>query len=464
MKRAFTLIELLVYMAIMGFIIIVAGRVFSDSTKMRVRSQNMIKNSEEIGKISNLIKEDISQMGVKAWGQNEGNEYKVYDIGTNYQEIYWSVSSTPRDSSSYALKHNKRADGTFYDSIVFRKAAFDEQGRFLGIREIAWVARTDSSLVRRCATIHKCTSPTVCGTTDSDLSVCKVASSVADVEPVLISKNIVNFKIIPSKPGVKDNTQDTLFGTNNEKFQLVPGNVGGDVKDLTSSINGDVVTVSGLAQNYGGSGKAHNRLYLLTETAGNDFSNCKKLSFIKGETYAIEFEMPFPSLSDARNAEDSLVIQNSPQFIPGRDHLAIGLRKSNGVQIPNAPDILFYPPQSEALTRHHLEFSVKDTVNNACVVIIAAFYPPSPIDINTNNGTLGILQFSNFKIFRKSDEAFHFPTDDNYGITNIKEKTNVKAFQLLLEMDNRGEKSGTYSDNGKGMVITTPNNGIVPRN
>ena len=44
-KGGFTLIELLVYMALVGVIVVIAGQVFSDSTKFRVRSEGMIKSN-----------------------------------------------------------------------------------------------------------------------------------------------------------------------------------------------------------------------------------------------------------------------------------------------------------------------------------------------------------------------------------------------------------------------------------
>ncbi|MBR2075781.1 MAG: type II secretion system protein, partial [Fibrobacter sp.] len=47
MKKGFTLMELVVYMAIMGIIVLVAGQAFSNSTKFRVRTQNMIRATQE---------------------------------------------------------------------------------------------------------------------------------------------------------------------------------------------------------------------------------------------------------------------------------------------------------------------------------------------------------------------------------------------------------------------------------
>jgi len=496
MKRAFTLIELLVYMAIMSFVIVVAGRVFSDSTSMRVRSQNMIKNSEEVGKVSNLIKEDMSQMGVKAWGYSDGtnSDYAVRNVGAIHKEIYWNKDNG--DMSSYALKHRTREnppkDTTYYDSIAFRKVAFDEQGRFLGIREIIWEATRDSLLFRRCATIKRqCPySAEACNTTDNDLSVCPEKTSAKESDSVLIAKNIVNFKIIPSTPGM-DNSQDTLFGKAAEpNFKLLSresssGVNKAKVKNTTNPSGTETeTTVSDFTQNPNNTTKLHNELYLAkydpnasTIIDESPFGNCTKLTFKKGETYSIEFKMPY-SISKNASAPELQEALSSTQFVPSRDHLAIGLRTDAGATISSAPnDILFYPAQSEvasSLTRH-LEFSVsKDTV--ACVVIIIAYYPPTSTD-GQFNAAKGLLKFSNFKIFRNADKTFRFLKKSDTGYhkdygteartppeTKIKEKTNAKAFELTLEIENRGEKSGTVASEGKGMIITTPNNGVIPKN
>jgi len=489
MKHAFTLIELLVYMAIMSFIIIVAGRVFSDSTKMRVRSQNMIKNSEEVGRVSNLIKEDMSQMGVKAWGHNANNDYTVRNIGTTLQEIYWD--KTNGDVSSYALKHRKQSNNTFRDSIAFRKAAFDDNGLFLGIREIIWELRNDS-LFRKCATIKsECpsNSANVCGSasTDKDRTVCPEKTSAKDADPVLIAKNIMNFKIIPGAPEKDDNPGDTLFGGTFKLLSRSPNPTDkveeATVTNVTNSLNTEAeATVSDFAQNLnsGTGDKLHNELYL-AKSNKNNFTECELLSFKKGETYSIEFKMPY-SIPTSATAEQLQQVLSSTQFVPTRDHLAIGLRKTSDWKTPpeGAPkDILFYPAQSEfasELTRH-LEFSVSKDIkaaDNICMVIIIAYYPPVATD--KFNSSKGLLRFSNFKIFRNADKTFRFLKNgetgyhEDYGTeartppaTKIKEKTNAKAFELTLEIENKGEKSGTYSSEGKGMVITTPNNGVIPK-
>jgi len=473
MKRAFTLIELLVYIAILGFIIVVAGRVFSDSTVMRVRSQSMVKTSEEVGKVSSLIREDLSQMGAKAWGQDAGGSYTVSNVGP---KIYWSASSTGGDSSSYALVHRPTGSTppTFYDSIVFRKADFSADRRFIGIREISWAANSSTrKLVRRCKTIEKCT-VAPCGVGPDD-KVCE------DETAIVMAENVTNFNIVPSKPGLAGNAQDTLFGASSidPNFKLLSKNIGDKIVEITSiSTGGTETTVANFAQNLGSENKLHNELYLAKPT-GSAWSDCEELTFKKGETYVIEFGMPLSSNFANDDAETS-----STQFVPGRDHLAVGLRTKTGAAIPasdGAPsDILFYPAQSSDATglKRHMEFSVSKDIEKACIAITMAYYPPSTSTAEGKySGSKGKLRFTNFKVFRKADETFHFlkpgeaDYEENYGTElmtppekRIKQKTNAKAFELILEIENRGEKSGTYSSNGKGMVITTPNNGVTPQN
>jgi len=196
MKRAFTLIELLVYMAIMGFIIVVAGRVFSDSTVMRVRSQNMIKSSEEIGRISSLIKEDVSQMGAKVYGQVEAGNYKIYAEPEVYIAPEPDADDELPDSSSYMLFKGKNGPGR--DSLVFRKMATES------VREIYWVLRNDT-IFRGCKTISGTENLTEC-----------------PENPILMGKNVTKLEFFPSKPGVllegpSSVAPDTLFSTSVSK-------------------------------------------------------------------------------------------------------------------------------------------------------------------------------------------------------------------------------------------------------
>jgi prepilin-type N-terminal cleavage/methylation domain-containing protein len=453
MKHGFTLIELLVYMAIMGFIIVVAGKVFSDSTSMRVRSQNMLKSSEEVGKVSNLIREDISQMGVKSWWSNSSSSGSSVDV-------YWSRPTY--DSSSYALTH--LVPGKF-DKLEFRKAEFDDNGKFLGVREISWFAE-EGKLYRRCRTLSG-------GTPDADICPAQ-AVTIAQFKDVLIAENLKKFVFKPSKPGVKENAnkEDVIFptvanttnnATNDHTYTFIEKGTGNNVvsgsniSGLSGRNNSSTINVRSLTMcdpKAGTNKDKYNQAYLAPTGAGN-WENCSKMSLAKGETYSVQFEMPY-------NADD--VDTLSTQFLPGYDHIAIGFRKNSGdnTELQDVSnDVLFYPPQSENAesVKRYAEFSVSKDIKDACLAITFSF-------CSINDANNGIMRFRNFEVLRKTDKAFHFPEDEEYASEGFATKNaawllakkNVKAFELTMEIDHKGEIAGT-----NGMIITTPNNGAIAK-
>ncbi|MCL2207217.1 MAG: type II secretion system GspH family protein [Fibromonadales bacterium] len=428
MKRGFTLIELLVYMGILGFIVVVAGRVFSDSTVMRVRSQNMLKSAEVIGSVSKLLKDDISQMGVKAWGQNSAGSYMV----NVSDKVYWNATSG--DYSSYALFRDVPSEN--FDSLTFRKAEFNNAGVFLGVREVAYWVKGDS-LYRSCVTIH--------GTADG---VCPESSMKN-----LIATNVKKFVFTPSKPGAKSGIliKDTLFPSvaTASNYTFAGRNEGDNyVKASTyATKTGDEIVVSGFSARNDINGQNYNQIYMVPEQ-GIPWKHCIGMDFNKDDTYVVEFMMPFrlEDLSDT----------NSTQLLPGKDHIAVGIRDRNGLLPPGAPpEVLFYPPQSgfAASVKRHAEFAISKDIDDACIALTFAFYSPK--------ASRGKLRFRNFIVYRKADESFHFPKN----VADYGPKEKVKAFELAMEIEFNGEKTNTYSkdDEGniKGMVITTPNNGII---
>jgi prepilin-type N-terminal cleavage/methylation domain-containing protein len=461
MKHGFTLIELLVYMVIMGFIIVVAGRVFSDSTSMRVRSQSMLKSSEHVGKVSDLIREDISQMGVKTWWDK--NSTTGGPIIVN-EDVYWDKGA--KDSSSYTLVHGPNG----FDSLVFKKAEFDDNGDF-GIREISWAANaTEKKLRRRCRTVS--------GTPND---VCPSKPKMEETVAVLIAENLEKFTLRPSKPGMEINSFDTLFPTTantaaNLGYTFKPRSSGNAIllseSNITGSCDinntGSIVVSSFSAQNKeddNNTKKNYNQLYLVPSQGASSWSDCSKMDLKKGETYSVQFEMLYSG-----NDSDTM----STQFLPGHDHIAVGFRRSSGNDPEKIPevsnDVLFYPPQFDGgKLKRHAEFSVEKEVKDACVAVMVAFY-------SINKASNGKLRFKNFTVLRKTDRSFHFPKGtisgkdyENYGSegTTTQDdayrlaKRNVKAFELIMEIAYKGEKAGTNANDETGMVITTPNNGTV---
>jgi prepilin-type N-terminal cleavage/methylation domain-containing protein len=468
MKRGFTLIELLVYMAIMGFIIVVAGKVFSDSTSMRVRSQNMVKSAEIFGKVSDLLREDISQMGIKAWGENAPSVDVKYSVGVE-DEVYWN--KVAGDYSSYALE--RKVDG---DKLTFKKADFNENGEFLSVREITWEV-IGGNLFRKCITVGSC------GAGDEECGICPDND---ESEPVLIAENVRKFVLNPSKPGTENGSdEDKLFpvpegntgynAAHGEKFSLLARNADGDAKPISPlEYSSEEISINFFIQNSAQNNEAfYNQVFLATpdKTIGDSWnSECYEMAFIKGETYAVEFKMPFLKSGDWE------LDTNSTQFLPGMDHIAVGLRSKTGNPLnpPDgvSPDVLFYPPQdnmAEGISRY-AEFSIHgDQAVNACVALTFAFYSPK-----ANSGK---IRFRNFTVTRKADRAFYFPKNiADYGTESmvsgggggganddsekIKAKNRVKAFELEMEIENKGEIASTQSSENSGMIISTPNNGV----
>jgi len=454
MKRAFTLIELLVYMAIMGFIIVVAGQVFKDSTVMRVRSQNMIASAEQIGKLSSLLNEDMSQMGTKAWGKNENNNYNV----SVESKVYMDATGANPDFSSYNLTHSTESTDSL-DNLVFRKISFDDEGKSLGVREISWYVSGDS-IYRSCRTIEG---------TDTENDSCP-----SDVPlSVLMGTDIKKFYLMPSVPGMSltpgaNVPEDTLFGKDTDLgFSLKERTEGERVSTSlgVSPANGNKVTLYNFVGNSEGN-TTFNQVYLGEKDVMN-WKECSLFALRKGETYAVEFKMP---LFEENNKLDIF----SSQFLPGKDHIAVGLRDRNGGTV-GPIDVLLYPSQSESKDEdvntkmlRRAEFSLENDTT-ACVALTFAFYSP--------NARKGRLQFSEFRVFHVNTKAFHFPKegeadyDPNYGTEafadvkeRIRQKENAKAFQLILETSKgktgKDEKTRTSSAEGNGMVILTPNNGI----
>ena len=461
-KRActggFTLIELLVYMAIMGFIIVVAGRAFSDSTSMRVRSQNMLTSAEEAGRVSTLLKEDISQMGTKSW--------TVPIAGV---PVFKSVESVQMDGnndrSSFILT---KGDGNVPDRLKFRKAHYDKDGVCGDVLEIEWYV-DGNKLIRTCQPQDE---PECTGDFDKD----------ADCpESVEMASDVTEFTFTPSKPGHKDNPEDILshpdFVPGKDFIQLFPPPPPPNITPSKTNfkfikiINGSPSASSGTSlpplnfttpddkfrkNTEGGTAIPDN--YLLV--TGNVITNCSKINFEAGEEYAIEFDLlDIPRASDvcitgATTCNNEDKINKMAMFQTGRDHLSVGLRDySNGSNFPNIPDFLFYPPQQNTADgiRRHFTLSVPGAIPEtitACVGVTVAIY--------SDEVDYGHLDFEDFKVYKKIDRVYHF--EEGYvPADNV--KYTVKAFKLEFGVGKGGE--GKKEITHTAIVIPVPSNGIA---
>ena len=411
----------------MGFIIVVAGRAFSDATGMRLRSQNMLNSAEEAGRVSAILKEDISQMGAKSWEEGSGDNFEMVE------EVYNNPAN--KDYSSYTLNRNST---TNFDELTFKKLHYNTAGACDGVMEVKWFVNEDGVLYRKCdwSSATKCPSPSS-GRDDN-------ACPSQDVE---VARNVSAFKFLPSKSLVSE----PIFPANNDKkFSLVKNSGAGGAIALPNA-TGTRHTLKYFTQN-NLTGTNNSPEYTNFYIAEHNQPGCWEHNFVSGAEYSIDFVLPCDNTAcaDPDNNVNPMTL-----FQPGKDYLSIGLRGTSGNRLPisGIPDFLFYPPYDKGGKKSwHFDFSVPNDLP-ACIGITAAFYGPA---------YGGYLEIEGFTLSRKTDNVYNFDHRENipdYNPTDYPSKASVKAFELTLEIK-KGKKEGEITISKT--VIPVPNNGILP--
>jgi len=424
-------------MAIMGFIIVVAGKVYSDSTGMRIRTQSMTKATESVNATAAILKEDIGRMGVKQW-KDENNVFTVNE------EVY--IDLINNDTSSFILDRSE-----VYDELTFKTMDFNLDGTFLAVREIKYRVNDENELVRECETLE--------GDPGTECP-----------ESTLIVANVETFSLNPSIPGVRPENGDLDasitaatelvnfgFSSDDNGFALIKRPPGGDVLDIVAepkSSDNKIITLTGFTKNPTSQDATFAQIFL-AEPLGTE---CLEFEFLPGETYAIDFDlMPSPPPSGSPPGFCHICL-----FQAGEDHIALGLRRKGEWDEPlGVPDFVVLSPspiQSDnpddfPRTRHQ-KFSVPEKIEDACVSLKFAFY--------SRMVSGGKLEISNFKVYSQTNEVYHFATGDdaltyNPGITpntDITFKKMVKAFELDLGIKIKNEVAKAK------VVIPVPNNGV----
>ncbi|MCQ2090383.1 MAG: prepilin-type N-terminal cleavage/methylation domain-containing protein [Fibrobacter sp.] len=431
-RRGFTLIELLVYMAIVGIVVVIAGQVYSDSTKMRVRTQNMLAAGEMAENAANLIRDDLAQMGAKS------------KKGTDDYEMLKDVMMKPDDatnvpdSSSFVYTLRKTATGKYADVISFRRA-FYENGTFKRIEQVSWYLE-NGTLFRSCRTVS--------GTEDE--AICPADNDDQELAEVAIATGVTNFMLTPARPSNLDlgsgdvSIDGLMFPEANEGFKLLSRG-GSDFfvrANSVANLSGKNVTLSGFTSNYQPNGTVpanptKHQFFLAAEDAEVDNWNyCKELSFEKGKEYEISFYM-------------GGVTDMSRMFRPDIDHMAVGIRKKDDSApdpYVSVKDYLFYPPESDAGSGiRTMRFSVNEPGTGpftGCVAFTFAFYSPT---VST-----GSFVISNVKVRKVVDSDYTFV--DEYQ-PNVYDRKNVRAFRLKLDVV-KGRENGHTE-----MIIPVPSNG-----
>ena len=450
-RGGFTLIELMVYIGIVGIIVIVAGQAFSNSTKMRVRTQSMLKASEVAENVALILKDDVAQMGAKS--AKETGAVAGGDFGDAFSDVYADVymdpdnaTETSKDSSSFTI-----TDLNGFDSLAIRRLRYDASGHYAGVEQVSWFVK-NGTLWRNCKVLQK-----KADLPEGDPCSDGAASVPTDME---VATGVTEFSVVPSKPGAVGDEIQVFPNTGETEFRLVPRT---DEKFMSVSVvngsgqiahGGTSQTLTGFFSNYNSSAEAivsednrkANELIAIrnlttTETSWKSLcQNYGKLTLNAGEEYEISFEVPYPGTTK----------DNSMMFVPGVDHMSVGIRSYETGDVPKVDgvsqvdDFLFFPPlDAGGGGKRSMRFSVPSTVENVCVAFTFACYSPLV--------SQGMVTISNLKVVKVPGATYDFSGFDAESHKN--DKQNIKAFQLNLKVERNGE-SGNVT-----LVIPTPSNG-----
>ena len=447
MKKGFTLMELVVYMAIMGIIVLVAGQAFSNSTKFRVRTQNMIRATQEAENVATLFKADVAQMGAKSSMQLRA-ENGEDDIFSGIKKAVY-MDTVNGDSSSFRFSPAEPSKGQNLDTLTFRRMRYSYTGTYEAVEEIQWFL-ADHILRRQCLILDKKS-----GASDENCAPKGTASDAMAEYAVEMATDVDSFLVLPAKPsvsldGVGATTQ--IFPPAGDAFRLVARFDG----ELYKSPNvpadgGESVTVSNFANNYQPDGtvpddKIKNEVYAFPNTgvAGDWQALCSNnaegfhFTFVPKQEYELSFKVQY--------RED-----NSRMFVPGKDHMAVGFRDSEGKKINGLGDFIFYPPSASKgdNLKRAMRFTVQDTVRGACIAFTFSMFSPL--------AARGNITIESLKLEKIASSGYVF--DENVTNVPVVDKKNVKALKLNLEIS-RGRKGDGKGETGEvEIVIPTPSNG-----
>ena len=440
--------ELMVYIAILGIIVIVAGQAFSGSTKMRVRTQSMLKANEEAESVGSLLKEDLEQIGAKSSKEESatsGDDVFSAVVTDVYMDPDASADNK-RDSSSFKIE--KSDDGT--SDFTFRKIHFKEDGTYLSVEEVRWFV-SDGNLKRSCWTVKK-----KAGYALSEDDPC-VKEKADEAESVIVAENVTAFTVLAGKPSVKE--EDTqLFPRSGDEFMFLPRFGEPHYNLLTVTNYGTYSVLTGFATNFNLTTNESNTISESSEMERNQVfaaeyesgvtpgvmtwkSYCakegNKFTFYPKEIYEIYFELPKPT-----------VIDKMSMFKPEQDFLSVGFRTVNGGASSILNDFNFYPSVKLAggAESRSLRFDVQDTLKDMCLAMTFASYSPVAPE--------GSLTVENLKVRKIATGNYSFDESWNTEeIANIKEKKNVKALRVSLTVRKNGEAGQVEQ------VVLLPSNG-----
>lgn len=466
-QSGFTLMELLVYMMIVGIIVLVAGQAFTDSTKFRIRTQNMLKATQEAENVATLFKSDVSQMGAKS-SKEAGNADGGKEYGDKFSEINPDVYIDPAnasedliDSSSFLISASSGQS-----DLTFKRVRYNNtSGLYEATEKIRWFVE-NNILKRSCQTV----SPS------GETSECPNDENSAYEKAVEIATDVDTFKVIAPEPVTQ--AEEQIFPKPTDDFRLIPTegeNICGNFKTANSSDTengyGEEIKLSSFCTNYDAAqnkikddAKDKNQVVAVNKEdptspgwKWKDYCQDETWGLIpleENNTYEISFEVPFISLSTDFDAQP---------FVPGEDHMSVGFIGKNsgkpptikvdGKTIPLIEDFMFFPPyNSEGNGKRYMRFTVPADIDTVCLAFTFASFSPKASEAK--------LKIKNLKIKKIPGLNYRFDRENPYDPEAHKnDKKNIKALQLILDIA-RGKKNGGNGETGHvEVVVPTPSNG-----
>ena len=445
-KTGFTLMELMVYIAIVGIVVIVAGQAFSNSTKMRVRTQSMLKASEVAENVAALFKQDVAQMGAKSSMEAHATDGSSDTFSEVKPDVYIDPDNDTeanKDSSSFQFVPASPASNDNLEQFKMRRVRYSDAGAYEAVEEITWFLE-GNVLKRRCVVVDDGDAGTDCA---------PKGASGTDLEQftVEMATDVDSFKVLPAIPwqkvGAAEGEDESLiFPDETGEFKLVQRyDALKKIQPLSVGEGGQSVILKNFASNYVDSDdpiatmeKNLNEVYVFKNTASDAGwkSLCENspIHLATDTTYELSFKVyPTPGAENAIKA-----------FIPNKDHMAVGFRNAEGEKIAGLEDFAFYPPAEDDAKdiERKMRFSVSSPVN-ACLAFTFSFYSPAAASapVVISNVNLRVVESAVYKF------------DKNVTSVATRHKKNVKAFQLRLKVRRNGE-SGEAT-----LVIPTPSNG-----
>lgn len=460
-RQGFTLMELMVYIAIVGIVVIVAGQAFSNSTKMRVRTQSMLKASEVAENVAALFKQDVAQTGAKS-----SMEAGTTDAGNNFGTVHTSVYMDPTNSSSsnVDLSSFRILSSSSFSDLTIRRLRYDANGHYQATEEVRWYVE-DDKLKRSCKLLDKKS-----GLDIADDDPCgDVGESPVEAE---MAEGIADFVVEAAEPGVTVADEQVFPAADaGGAFNLFPRT--GDMKYVgVTTVNaageqgkgGTQITISDFFTNYDSNddtpgildetNQKLNQVFAIknenlvgTQTWKTVCSSYGNLTLLQGQEYEISFSIDSPNSYAADTKARSL------SFVPGVDHLSVGFREITTGDLPRKEgvklldDFLFFPPldAENGHGKRSMRFSVPQKIENVCLAFTFACYSPLVHQ--------GKITIQNLKLKKVAGTNYVF-NDGGYDAESHKvEKQNIKALRLKLKISRNGE--GGSSE----VIVPIPSNG-----